>query len=237
MILLFKVFRNYHLMMNVPIFVINCDEQRKKRIRSRFNKLNITPTFNCFTDISGIEQKYNITLTIHDKVMLSHMDCIQKFYNTGKPLGIICEDDIYIHKTLDKEIEKVVAFITKNQYDILLLGYLLNYKPPYHYHNLITSFDKYKVYDYNKELWGAQMYMVTRNYAKYLLDNFPINWKFDNPKNPWASDWIITKNGRRAMIYPMLAVEEGDRICDSNDGQKIYHRDCKNIQYDSKIYI
>ena len=79
--------------------------------------------------------------------MLSHMDCIKKFYESNKPLGIICEDDIYIHKTLDKEIEKIAGFINKNQYDILLLGYLLNYKPPYHYHNLLTSFDNYKVYD------------------------------------------------------------------------------------------
>ena len=225
-------------MNNLPIYIINCcNESRKKRMIDRFKHVNLIPTFNCFTDISGIEQKYHMTLTIHDKVMLSHMDCIQKFYQSNKPLGIICEDDIYIHKTLDKEIEKVTTFITNNQYDILLLGYLLNYKPPYHYHNLITSFDKYKVYDYNDELWGLQMYMITRKYAKYLLDNFPIQWKFDNPKKAWASDWIISKNGKRAMIYPMLAVEEGDRICDNDSGQKRYHRECNKIQYNSKIYI
>tara|TARA_B110000008_G_scaffold270695_1_gene301200 strand:+ start:923 stop:1600 length:678 start_codon:yes stop_codon:yes gene_type:complete len=225
-------------MTNLPIYIINChNESRKKRMIDRFKHVDLMPTFNCFTDISGIEQKYHMTLTIHDKVMLSHMNCIKKFYESNKPLGIICEDDIYIHKTLDKEIEKVTTFITNNQYDILLLGYLLNYKPPYHYHNLITSFDKYKVYDYNDELWGLQMYMITRKYAKYLLDNFPIQWKFDNPKKAWASDWIISKNGKRAMIYPMLAVEEGDRICDNDSSQKRYHRECNRIQYNSKIYI
>ena len=225
-------------MNNIPIYIINCNnELRKKRMIDRFKHVDLMPTFNCFTDISGIEQKYHMTLTIHDKVMLSHMNCIKKFYESNKPLGIICEDDIYIHKTLDKEIEKVTTFITNNQYDILLLGYLLNYKPPYHYHNLITSFDKYKVYDYNDELWGLQMYMITRKYAKYLLDNFPIQWKFDNPKKAWASDWIISKNGKRAMIYPMLAVEEGDRICDNDSSQKRYHRECNRIQYNSKIYI
>jgi len=225
-------------MTNLPIYIINCrNESRKKRMIDRFKHVDLMPTFNCFTDISGIEQKYHMTLTIHDKVMLSHMNCIKKFYESNKPLGIICEDDIYIHKTLDKEIEKVTTFITNNQYDILLLGYLLNYKPPYHYHNLITSFDKYKVYDYNDELWGLQMYMITRKYAKYLLDNFPIQWKFDNPKKAWASDWIISKNGKRAMIYPMLAVEEGDRIRDNDSGQKRYHRECNKIQYNSKIYI
>jgi len=225
-------------MTNLPIYIINChNESRKKRMIDRFKHVDLMPTFNCFTDISGIEQKYHMTLTIHDKVMLSHMNCIKKFYESNKPLGIICEDDIYIHKTLDKEIEKVTTFITNNQYDILLLGYLLNYKPPYHYHNLITSFDKYKVYDYNNQLWGLQMYMITRKHAKYLLDNFPIQWKFDNPKKAWASDWIISKNGKRAMIYPMLAVEEGDRICDNDSSQKRYHRECNRIQYNSKIYI
>ena len=39
------------------------------------------------------------------------------------------------------------------------------------------------------------------------------------------------------MIYPMLAVEEGERIRACECSQKKYHRDCKNIQYDSKIYI
>jgi len=112
----------------------------------RFNKFNIKPTFNCFTDISGIEQTYNVTLTRHNKVMLSHMDCIQKFYDSGKSLGIICD-------------------------------------------------------------------------------------------NPWSPDWIITKNGKRAMYYPMLAVEEGETSCSCECGDKIYHRDCKNIQYDNKIYI
>ncbi len=35
----------------------------------------------------------------------------------------------------------------------------------------------------------------------------------------------------------VLAVEEGDRICDNNSGQKRYHRECNKIQYNSKIYI
>ena len=30
----------------------------------------------------------------------------------------------------------------------------------------------------NDELWGLQMYMITRKYAKYLLDNFP-KWKIE----------------------------------------------------------
>ena len=224
-------------MADLLIYILNCDEQRKKRMTQRFNKFNIKPIFNCFTDISGIEQKYNITLTRHNKVMLSHMDCIQKFYDSGRSLGIICEDDIYIHKNFNEEIEKVITFINQDNYDILLLGYLLNYKPPYHYHNLITTFNNYKVYDFNKELWGAQMYMLTRKYAKYLLDHFPIEWKLKNINNPWSPDWIITKNGKRAMIYPMLAVEEGETSCGCECGDKIYHRDCKNIQYDNKIYI
>ena len=164
------------------------------------------------------------------------MDCIQKFYDSGKSLGIICEDDIYIQKYFNKEIKKIIAFVNENNYDIVLLGYLLNYKPPNRYHNLITTFDNYTVYDFNKDLWGTQMYMLTRTYAKYLLDNFPIKWKFENINNPWAADWIITKNGKGAMIYPMLAVEEGETSC-REMGQKIYHIDCKNIQYDSKIYI
>ena len=103
-------------MTNLPIYIINChNESRKKRMIDRFKHVDLMPTFNCFTDISGIEQKYHMTLTIHDKVMLSHMNCIKKFYESNKPLGIICEDDIYIHKTLDKEIEKVTTFITNNQ--------------------------------------------------------------------------------------------------------------------------
>ena len=49
-------------------------------------------------------------------------------------------------------------------------------------------------------------------------------FKLENKfSEPFAADWTITKNGKRAFIYPPLAVEEGE-INSPHEGQINFHR-------------
>jgi GR25 family glycosyltransferase involved in LPS biosynthesis len=153
--------------------------------------------------------------------MLGHMDLIYKFYHTSdKKFGIFCEDDIYIHKKLPELLPSIIENCASNNIELLLIGYLM----PYHingHHKLMFDFDNYKLYTYPDNLWGTQMYMISKNYAKHLLDNYGLDyalkWK-QNPEKytPYSADWIITKktenSENRAILYPPLCIEDGENL-------------------------
>jgi len=81
------------------------------------------------------------------------------------------------------------------------------------------------------------MYMISRDYAKIILESFTLDYAYDNMDDkPFSSDWVITKNGNRALIYPMIAVEEGINI--SGDYyQEIFHKKCYDVNYVSGKFI
>jgi hypothetical protein len=128
--------------------------------------------------------------------------------------------------------------------DVLLLGYLVPFKIQSNYVGFeLKSNDtnlKYTYHNYPNDLWGSQMFMFSKKHAKYLLDKFTIEYAIeqlnDNTIQPFSSDWTITKEGNRALIYPMLAVETSDRPS-GHYGQDIFHENCKNANYDPNIYI
>jgi hypothetical protein len=81
------------------------------------------------------------------------------------------------------------------------------------------------------------MYLISRNYAKFLLDKFTPQFAFENIGSlNYSPDWIITKNGKRALINPMIAVEEGVNLS-GHEGQIIFHKQCCECNYDPDIYI
>ena len=82
------------------------------------------------------------------------------------------------------------------------------------------------------------MYLITRNYAKFLLDNYYYDYSDktlnDNSIKQFSADWIITKNGNRALIYPMLAVEDGNANS-GHYGQDKFHIDCHNFNINENL--
>ena len=79
------------------------------------------------------------------------------------------------------------------------------------------------------------MYLLSRSYAKYLIDTFTIDWAFNNKDKPYSPDWIITKNGNRALIWPPLGVEEGE-VYTCHQGQLDFHKNCKEFLFNKEIY-
>jgi hypothetical protein len=95
----------------------------------------------------------------------------------------------------------------------------------------------YRFHEYDAELWGTQMYMLSRRQAIHLLQTYTLDYALAHrPAQPFSSDWIITKVGRRMRIAPMLAVEEGD-VETTHAGQVDFHRRCAEAQYDPAFYI
>jgi hypothetical protein len=79
--------------------------------------------------------------------------------------------------------------------------------------------------------------MISRDYAKILLETFTLDYAYDNMDDkPFSSDWVITKNGNRALIYPMVAVEVG--LNTSGDYyQEIFHKTCYDVNYVYEKFI
>lgn len=231
--------------MNTPIYVVSYkNEERRKRMINRFQTLN-------FTNIKFTKEveKDDDRLIIYNDVdkrtwsiMLQHLDSMRDFYeNTSESVCIVCEDDIHISKLFGQDIEKIIQDFNKLNLDVLMLGYLLPFKlyPSSYFkdlsYNTPNLYNKY--YTYPDDIWGTQMYMVSRSYVKYLLDKYTPLYAYENKNNlPYSPDWIITKNGNRALIYPMIAVEEGVNLSDC-DSQKSFHKICFEINYDNEKYI
>jgi GR25 family glycosyltransferase involved in LPS biosynthesis len=172
--------------------------------------------------------------------MLGHMDMIHKFYyESTKEFGIFCEDDVCIHDELAKSLPAIIEECKSKDLELVLLGYLMNYHIEYEgmfgHH---SASDKqingcHKLYTYGDQIWGTQMYMISRKYAKYLLETYSLEIGKDMLTHPekypglyYAADWIITKKTKkRALLFPLFCIENGEvEHLTERHGQREFHR-------------
>jgi hypothetical protein len=233
--------------MDLPVYVVNYkNDERKQRMKYRFNQFNIEPIFP--PGIDSTDERLSTAPVGADKrvwsIMLQHLDAVRLFYEqTEQEHCIVCEDDIHISKNFLDNITFVIPKFEQLELDLLLLGFLLPFKIDMstclhsQHFAIIDKIDNYTIHQYPIDLWGCQMYLISRKYAKYLLETFTVQYAIENiGKIPYNPDWIITKNGNRAIIYPMIAVEEGVNV--SQDQSQIgYHKLCHLVNYDPEKYI
>jgi len=168
-------------------------------------------------------------------IMWSHLDMLKTFLESDLEFGLFCEDDIMIRKGLKDLLPEVTAAYRRLKLEILLLGYLLNYRPVQVIgHDEFPLTTNYTYMNYPEHLWGSQMYLLDRITAKKFLDRYTVEFARSGTV-PFSPDWTLTKEGRRALIYPMLAVEEG-RVATDHEGQREFHRVCAAAQSDSNYH-
>lgn len=203
---------------------------------NRFNSIGLNVIFTPEVDISDDRLK----LVFHKRVsaiMLQHLDSIKHFYeNTNFNNCIICEDDIHISKHLQTQIPIIVNEFNEMKLDVLMLGFLWPFKDLNSRYFSSIKKGQFNYFTYNDDIWGTQMYMISRSYAEFLLNTYNIQWCIENLDKPYSPDWILTKNGNRALIWPMLAVEEGVSKASENN-QITYHQRCHDANFVSNIFI
>jgi hypothetical protein len=171
-------------------------------------------------------------------IMLDHLELIRRFvHETHAAHVIICEDDIYLRRTLKQDLPLIVRQFDARELDVLLLGYLWQWRE--------VDEPGYRFHDYDGELWGSQMYLLSRRQATYLIETYTLAWALANAPawalgnasaRPFSPDWIITKIGRRARLYPMLAVEEG-AVYTAHVANAEFHRRCAEAQYNPTLFV
>ena len=169
-------------------------------------------------------------------IMFNHIDMIEKFLKESTAeYGVFCEDEIYVRRDFDRTIQVAIDGYKRLGLDVLLLGYLTNYKAftcSVHccHHAVEPPFAFLSV---EEGLWGSQMYMMDHAAAQRVYDG---TCTPDRVSTHFSPDWTITKFGRTAAIYPMLAVEEGHVVSD-HQGQINFHRECVRENYDPELHF
>jgi len=215
------------------------DKDKRNSMENRFKNLDIECKF--YNGVKDTDNRLKYARGIFNKrhwaITYGHLDIIHDFYyyNTNK-YAVICEDDILIHKNFKKIFEKIIIDFNMLDLDILLLGYILPYKIGYD--NISSKyalkrpmrFDaQFKYHEYPEYLSGSHMYIITKEFAKIVLDKYYNNFAgFDN--NIFMVDKTIIREGNRALLYPMLAIENDVFQYDK------YHKFCHKIHY-NEFYV
>jgi len=224
----------------VVFYVINFkDDARKERMIARFDQLGIDLHFVNPVFENDPRMQNTPLYKRTSSIMLQHLDSIRHFYeNTSAKYCIVCEDDINVSKHLHEHLPKIIQDFESMDLDLLMLGYLY----PFGLHGnphfpVLKTTDNYTYHKYPDDIWGSQMYLISRKHAETLLNKYTIQFAIEQLEivhyNP---DWTITKCGKRALISPMLAVEEGDDKS-NHKGQTDFHRLCHLGNYNPDVHI
>lgn len=239
---------------NVSFYCINFnDDARRRRMIQRFTNHYIKVEF--VNPVYTTDERLNVgdgdgdgkDITPHKRtwsIMLQHLDSIKHFLeNTNHDYLILCEDDILISKNLTKELPGIIDNFEELKLDVLLLGYLMHFKldknnphPEFPVIKHAAADGIYAYYGLPYHLWGSQMYLISRKHAVFLLNKYDINYALADLARPYNPDWTLTKDGVRAMIYPMLALEEGVTKTD-HTGQNSFHQLCFDTNYEEDMFF
>lgn len=224
----------YQNLLKLPkVYCVNfLDEDRRLKMETRFDRLKIPVNFvdpvfksDLRLSIDGVQTEHKRTYSI----MLQHIDSVQDFLNTtdeSEKYCIVCEDDVLLSKRFLEKLHGICQTFSELDLDVLLLGYLSPDKVlDSNVFPLIKSDQNFLYTGYHSDLWGSQMYMISREYAKRLIETFQPSYILRTDSLPYNPDWTITKCGKRALISPMLALEEGE-VKNECYAQSSFHQRC-----------
>jgi len=190
------------------------------------------------------ERKNSLSVQRLWSVTYGHLDMIQRFLRTEQPYGLFCEDDILVNRTLPDHIQNIMEDCKEMQVDCLLLGYMMTFKVEgwmANYEEIHTGVSRsYRYHNYPEELWGVHMYMLSRAGALKIIETYAHGYA-DIPDHVFSPDWTISKcpGVKRAIIYPMFAVEDGKDTMEhyNHEGQYQFHMNTFKHNYIPEVFI
>ena len=217
------------------------NQLRKSNLELRFQKEQLQIEFvDCVENNDSRLETAPANVKRNWAIMWNHLDMLRAFLESTNNYGVFCEDDILIRKGLKSYLPELIASYKRRNLEILLLSYLTTSIPA----GLTTSpsfssNDVNLIYlNYDDSMWGAHMYMLDRKTARRFLDLYTVEYaKLTLSSNiPFFSpDWTLTKIGSRALVYPMMGLEEG-QVNTSDIGQIEFHKTCFKNHYDPRYY-
>jgi GR25 family glycosyltransferase involved in LPS biosynthesis len=186
----------------IPIFIITLLEsnERRSRLTARLKFHNIYDNsrfvYGFKSDSPVIDWLgYGSNATpVEYATLYSHIFAIRNFVDSNSEIGLILEDDV----------------VFKNDFCVQINNILQNIK----IHNLFLltclKFDSVKcepgIYEITRNTYGAQGYLITREYALNVLQNCD-KPGFNITTGRLTSE-IITMNSKGLYMIPPLVIEE-----------------------------
>ena len=225
-------------MNEIGFYCLSYKNKKREQIEKVLNALNIKANIHSGVEVTNDKLEQNTKRCW--SICYGHLDMINTFYNSEYKYGIFCEDDIIIRNDFMKHLPSIIENFNDLKLDILLLGYLCE-NPIDTYCNfpLIKESPPFKYLGYPEELWGTQLYLISKSHAFNVLNKYNSDYANktidDKSLKPFAADWTITKEGNRALIYPLIAIEN------KNDDPREYayqrcHISCYNFSYDKNLF-
>lgn len=228
------------------IYVVSYkDPARQSRMNDRFRKCGL---YVHYVDPVHMDDprisKYDVSVAEKRNwsIFFQHLDSWRNFHqHTNADYCIVLEDDVHISNQFDRQMPQIMDLFQSNHLDILLLSYLWPY-PSFgdntYFPILKTGVEgtgwtsPFVLRKYPDDLWGAHMYMISRAHAGKMLEKYTSEYAFScvGTSQPFCTDWQFTKWGNRALLDPMIGVEEGEVKTD-HVGQIEFHRQCTNAHY------
>jgi hypothetical protein len=229
-------------MNNCKIWCVSFNNDKyTNQMMNRFETIGVDYKIN---DGSVSFSKSNDKFCVINRAMLHQLQNIKEFLDSDYEYGIFSEYDVYIHKDFKKIVTDILPKFEEYKLDVLLLGYLfcepIDKFCPFFGFKFLGEKNNYKFFSYPDDLWGAQMFLINKTYAKYLLDTYNEDYahkeQVDSSLKPFSPDWTFTKDGKRAMLYPMIAVENGEKEFDHLGHKRLHHGTTKMF-YDPEYFI
>ena len=219
------------------------DPQRHGRMIRRFEEVGVEAKL--YNYIANDPRCYEILeynkkdpRTIHYGNFYSMLRIIEDFYNhSTKEYCVIFENDVFLKKSLAYDLPKACKMLTKLNLDVLLIGCLLTCTPEQMgYQRIYRDEDLNDYFSYDDNLWGGHGFIIHRKHAKWLMDT--LTFEYASKLEGVGSDWIYSKicPGNRALRWVPLVVEEGF-VKAEDQGQRNYHMQCRNFQYNTSYTI
>jgi GR25 family glycosyltransferase involved in LPS biosynthesis len=178
------------------VYAVSCNEGRAHRLRVAAAPLNldieIVPS-PLKDDAEVIRRGWRI----FEKEMsyptglaatIGHIRAMQRLVDSGEPLGIIIEDDVRFHKEFNTVVETLAPLLQTGEYDLLSLGFVnLPHGPFRDVSGIEVSYHQVPL----SNPWGAQCYMVTREYAKYFTERCSKDDLSETYHGNFVTDWVI----------------------------------------------
>ncbi|MGH7290163.1 MAG: hypothetical protein ACREJT_03055 [Myxococcota bacterium] len=240
-----------------PVYCLNYDnESRRQSMVKRFAAVGLNPSaVHVYGGIAESDPRIaGRGLDSHVARVWScaygHLDMIRTFVERDtSAFGLFCEDDLLIDAAFGARVRVLVPYVEAVGLDLVLLGYLL----PFQLSLSATTCThvlayrtpeadvRYGLHLYGQDLWGTQMYLLSRVHAETILDRYANGYAdqclaLKSQTQVFASDFMITKTGNRRMLYPMLAIEDG--LATYTDvGQQMFHAACHTVQVKMSTYV
>lgn len=221
----------------MKIYAVNCDKGRAERLFSAAAPLNLDMVLvpSPLKDDPEVVRRGNTLLERKTSyptgiaATIGHIRAMKLISESSDRWGIIIEDDVRFRKDFKEIVSRLESLC---EVDIVSLGFVNFPRGQIHVYNGVGLIPFVGM----SNPWGAQCYMITREYATHLVRTFEPDDLAEPYPGIFVTDWVLFDPAlgcRRHTLVDPIAVEgpEEQTIAGSNNKPNLWETVDSNSFY------